>query len=202
MKNIKKETNQYKSLLLTFFLNISHFSLIPFIPIFLVKNAGLPSDHIQYTYILGGLSTLVIFPWVGKLSDKVGSLKVFTIFCFLSIIPLIFLPSLHFAPLWLIYLGSLSFFCLSSPRYVAAQTLISLSIRPENKASFMSFNSSFGSFSQGAGSYIAGLIVFQEKETEILRNYDLIGYFCVIFSLLCIVAANWIKPYYHIKKEN
>jgi len=45
----------------------------------LVFNLKLPESHRALVYVLGGLLTIVTAPWVGRLSDRLGPDRVFTV---------------------------------------------------------------------------------------------------------------------------
>jgi MFS transporter, DHA1 family, inner membrane transport protein len=197
VSNISKEKNQVKSLLMTCVFTLSHFALIPFLAVFFVKNLKLSETQVGYTYTAGGIVTLLVFPYIGKIADTIGKYKTFAVLSVLAIIPLLGIPLLQANPFSLLCAMTASsvFFTLSSSRFIPLNALISISIKPEQRGSFLSINQSFMSFMQGIISYLVGHIVVQNAQTGMLENYEIVGVLAAIFSLLSIWFAKMIQPY-------
>jgi hypothetical protein len=56
----------------------------------------------------------------------------------------------------------------------------------------LSFNSAVQQFAAGLASFLAGLILAEGINGELV-NYDIVGYFAIVLSLLCIPLARRIK---------
>jgi MFS family permease len=84
------------------------------------------------------------------------------------------------------------FFVTSNGRYVPAAALVTGTARPENRGSFLSFNSAVQQLSTGVASLVAGIII-TENATGQLVNFNIVGYIAIFFSILCIPLAARIK---------
>jgi predicted MFS family arabinose efflux permease len=70
--------------------------------------------------------------------------------------------------------------------------LITGTAKPENRGSFLSFNSAVQQLGAGIASFFAGLVL-TESVTGELVNFEIIGYIAIVLSLLCIPLIRRIK---------
>jgi predicted MFS family arabinose efflux permease len=164
------------------------FMIIPFLSPFNVANVGFTEMQLTYVYIAGGAFTIFTSPWVGKLSDRHGKLKLFTIFMLLNLIPIGIITHLGVTPIPLVLIVTTMFFVTSNGRYVPAAAIITGTATPENRGSFLSFNSAVQQVAAGLASLVAGLIIGENALGQ-LTNFHLVGYLAIFFSLLCIPLA-------------
>lgn len=175
-------------------LMLGHFTIIPFIAPYMVGNVGLSEKQLALIYLTGGSCTLVFSPWVGKMADKYGRLKIFTIFGFLVLIPIITITNLMPVPLWMVLLIAGVFFTFSNGRMVPSTTMETAIIKPENRGSYMSIRSSVQQLASGVAAFIAGLIITEGPSTfgpqaKALHNYQYVGMIAVGFSLFSLWIA-------------
>ncbi|MDN4166249.1 MFS transporter [Cytophagales bacterium LB-30] len=186
--------NQQRALLFMMLLMLGQFTIIPFIAPYMIRNVGFESNQITYIYLIGGALTIFTSPIIGKLADKYGKLRVFTVFAILNILPLFaitHMPPVHIA-LALTVTGA--FFIISGGRMIPAMAMITSSVKPQNRGSFMSINSSVQQLSAGLASFIAGLIVVQANDGSALQNYQYVGYVAIFATILCIIVGQRIVP--------
>lgn len=98
IKNVVTSKNQLYALLFGIVLMFSHFSVVPFISPYLVTNVGFLDAELTYIYLIGGGLTIFTAPLIGKLADRFGRLKVFTIIVVLVTIPIYLLTNLTETP--------------------------------------------------------------------------------------------------------
>jgi predicted MFS family arabinose efflux permease len=110
----------------------------------------------------------------------------------LNVIPIGVITHLGQTPIPYVLLISTMFFVTSNGRMVPAAALITGTAKSENRGSFLSFNSAVQQLSAGLASFLAGLILAEGANGELL-NYDIVGYFAIFLSLLCIPLARRIK---------
>ena len=190
--NIFKDINQINALLLGVFLIVGQFMVIPFLAPYMIRNVGFTEGQLVYIYLVGGALTLFTAPMVGRLADKYGKLRIFTIFMLLTIIPIILItnmPKIHIG-LALVVTGM--FFVFASGRMIPAQAMITASVGSANRGSFMSIQSSTQQLSSGLSSFIGGLIIV-ETSTRSLLNYQYIGYFAILTIIIAILIAPRLK---------
>lgn len=160
-----------------------HFLIIPFITSYMEFNMGYPKKVIPIVYLTGGLASLISAIYLGRLSDKVGKLVVFSYCVPLSFIFVILLTNLPVLPFSVVLLFFAIWFALATGRAVSSQTMVSGVTTEVNRGSFMSLNSSIQHLGHGAAALIAGLIVSQSKANGKLLRYEWTGYLSVIILL-------------------
>jgi predicted MFS family arabinose efflux permease len=140
-------------------------------------------------YLVGGIAAFFAANLLGKLADRHGKLKVFTI-CVLLSLPLVLvitsLPPIQFSIVLVLFAF---WFTLSTGRGVTAQALVSNVVEPKKRGSFMSFNSSIQQLGTSAASLIAGLVVIKGEHGEIFR-YEWLGYLSVLVLLSCVLIGH------------
>jgi predicted MFS family arabinose efflux permease len=68
---------------------LGSFTLVPYLPTFLIANAGRQESDLRWLYLCGGLATLLTNPLVGRLADCLGKLFVFRALVLLTLIPVL-----------------------------------------------------------------------------------------------------------------
>lgn len=182
------DKNRVFSMLMMFCLVFSQFSVISFISPYMVTNVGFREDQLFLIYLVGGTCTLFSMPFVGKMADRFGRQKVFTIGVVSSMLP--FLLITHMQP-WPVYVGLLVagvFFITMTARTIPASAIVSGAVHPSKRGSFMSFTSSLQQLGSGLGSLMAGALI-HKNELGLLVNYNIVGYISVIVSTLAILIA-------------
>ena len=192
LTDILKNNNQLRALLLMILLMMAQFSIIPFISPYMVSNVGFTEHQLAYIYLLGGAFTIFTSPLVGKLSDKFGKAKIFTIFVLISVFPLFLITNMGRAPIPLALVITTIFFITVGGRIIPAMTMITGTVAPRNRGSFMSINSSVQQLTAGIAAFIAGAIIQKSKKGELL-NYEYVGFIAITASLLCIIIARKLK---------
>ncbi len=192
IRRVTGNPNQMRAITLSVMMMFGQFMIIPFLSPYTVANIGFSEMQLTYIYMAGGAFTIFTSPWVGKLSDRYGKLRIFTIFMFLNVIPIAIITNLGETPVPFVLLISTMFFVTSNGRYVPAAAIITGTSLPENRGSFLSFNSAVQQLATGFASLIAGIIIGENAAGE-LTNYNLVGYIAIGFSLLCIPLARRVK---------
>jgi MFS transporter, DHA1 family, inner membrane transport protein len=189
-------SNSNTQLGLTFssLLMLGHFTIIPFVATYMVGNVGFTKGQLAYIYLVGGLCTMVCSPIIGRMADRYGRLKIFTIFGTLVIIPILVITNLTPVPLWLALFISAIFFVFSNGRMVPSTTMETAVIQPEMRGSYMSIRSSVQQLTSGLASFIAGLILTEApsrfgRESVALLNYQYVGIIAVFFSIVSLLVA-------------
>ncbi len=192
LQNITSNPNQRKSITFMMVVMFGHFSIIPFLSPYMVSNVGFTEHQLSYIYLFGGLCTIASSPFIGKLSDKAGKLKVFTWFVSLSCIPILFITNMPRIDIWFALIATSAFFAISSGRFIPAQAMVTATVSPQNRGSFMSIVSSMQQLSAGLASYIAGVIIVKQPSGE-MSNYNLVGLMSVAGALLTLVLVRRIR---------
>ncbi|MEK6616222.1 MAG: MFS transporter [Bacteroidota bacterium] len=188
-QSVWKDRNKQYALLMMLTLIFAHFSTIPFIAPYLEKNVGFTKEQLPLMYFFGGAMSLFSSPLIGKLSDKFGKHKIFTIFLLLAIIPVFLLTNLPRVPFSYVLIVTTLFFILASGRMVPAQALIASVVPPNLRGGFMNLNASLQQLGLGIASFIGGIIITKNAAGE-LQHYNIVGYMSIAVSLICL-AIMW-----------
>jgi len=172
---------------------LGHFSIIPLLSPFMVSNVGFTEHQLAYIYLLGGGVTIFTSPLIGRLADKYGKQLLFNIFACLALVPLLLLTNMEKTSLPIVLAVTSLFFVTSSGRSIPAQAMVISTVAPQERGGFMSINSSIMQLSTGAASLISGFVVYKNASGHLV-NYQWVGLFAAICSLLCILIAAKLKP--------
>lgn len=183
---IFRNKNQLRALGFTMLMMLGHFTIIPFIAPYMIRNVGFSELDVSYIYFIGGLATFFVLPLFGKLADKKGHKKVFMVMGSLAIIPILLITNLPAVPIALALAVTTLFFITSSGRSVPATTMVTAVVKKENRAGFMSLRSSANELALALSSMIAGAIVIEDKATGMLLNYEWVGYVAVGMTILSV----------------
>jgi DHA1 family inner membrane transport protein len=193
-ENLKRDKMQAFALSLTPTLLLGHFTIVPFMSPYLVSNVGLTEHDLIYTFLVGGSATLFSMPMTGRLSDRYGPSKIFTLTALLTTIPILTFTHMSRTSLWLALAISTIFFVVASARMVPAMTLVTEAVTPRWRGGFMSLNGSFQQLSAGLASLIAGTIITRGVDGRLL-HYQHAGYFAALTSVACILISRRLRPY-------
>lgn len=197
LRKILNNRNQLTALCMMMLIMLGQFTIIPFIAPYMVSNVGFGENQLTYIYLLGGAATLITSPYVGKASDKYGKPLVFTIFAFLSVIPLFLITNMPAMPIVWVLVVTTSFFIFISGRGIPATTMISGTVEPGNRGSFMSINSCVQQLSSAFASFIAGTIVIKDGTGRLL-HYQYVGYIAIAATFMAIVLSRKLKVMDHV----
>ncbi len=188
---ITNDKNQTNALLAGFVLVLAHFLIIPFISPYMIKNVGFSQMEISYQFFLGGLATVVTAPLVGKLTDKLGVMKVFTVVMVISFIPTMFITTMGQQPLWYGLIFTTMFFIFASSRMISPNTIITASAPTANRGSFMSIKSALQQFAIFLSAIMSGaLVTIEDGEYQ---NYWYVGLLSVGFGIISIFLVKRLK---------
>lgn len=135
---------------------------------------------------------MVLGPFIGKLSDKVGK---YLIFCFgtaLSMVLVVIYCNLGITPLWLVIVLNVLLFVGISARIISSSALMTAVPHPMDRGAFMSINASVQQISGGFASVLAGMIVVQTESGKLL-HYDTLGYVVVGAMIITVVMLYFIN---------
>ncbi|WP_421826172.1 MFS transporter [Larkinella sp.] len=175
------------------------FMLMPFGSAFAIHNLGIPQTDLPLIYMVTGISAMIIGPFAGRLSDKIGKFPLFTYASLWGMVVVIVYCNLGITPLWQIMVINVLLFAGISARMVSSSALVSGIPDPQDRGAYMGINSSVQQISGGIASLIAGLIVVQGKDGS-LGRYDVLGYIVAATMVVTIVMMYFINQYV-VKKQ-
>ncbi|WP_154856002.1 MFS transporter [Cyclobacterium xiamenense] len=192
IRRVTGNANQMRAISLTVLMMLGQFMIIPFLSPFMVSNVGFSELELTYIYMAGGFFTVFTSPWVGRLTDTYGKVRVFSVFMTLNVIPIGIITHLGITPLFVALLVSTVFFITSNGRMVPAAALITGTAKPENRGSFLSFNAAVQQLSAGLASFLAGMVLVEGVDGQLL-HFEWVGYAAILLSLSCIPLIRKIK---------
>ena len=167
------------------FLTIGGFMVMPFSAIFLINNVHVTNEQLPFVFLCTGLSSLILMPIIGKLSDKFDRYRIFVFGSVAATVMVILYTHLSVTPLWLVIIINMLVFAAIMCRMSPAMALNTMVPKLEDRGAYMSVSASLQQTAGGLGSVIAGMIVYQSSKTSPLENFDILGYVVVAVFILC-----------------
>ena len=171
--------------LLTLFINLSTFVIVPFYPSYLVFNAGFPQDQMFLLYLSGGLAGLFFMPLLGQLGDRLGKRRIFV--CVSALwFAITFLFTNYLGQslgLWLLLF--VGFMVFGAGRMPLAVAVITDNIELRYRAPYMSINASLVQIYMAISSSIGGLLAgATEGEAQPLPHFHYNGWAGIVAGLV------------------
>lgn len=184
--NTIKKKDYRTGFLATALLSMGGFMLMPFTTAFLVNNVKIAQSQIPLIFLFTGISSMIIMPIIGKISDKIDKFKLFTFGSLLAIAMIVIYTNLTPSPVWLVIIINMVLFMGIMSRMVPATTLNSAVPDMADRGAYMSVNSSLQQLAGGLAALFAGFVVVQKTKTSPIEHFDILGYVMVGFVLLCL----------------
>jgi predicted MFS family arabinose efflux permease len=168
----------------TALLSIGGYMMMPFGSAFAINNLHITQHQLPLLFMVAGLSTLIIMPMVGKLSDKVDKFKIFLAASVWMAIVVVIYTNLSVTPLWLVMLFNVLMMAGIMSRMIPSSALITAVPVLQDRGAFMSINSSLQQIAGGVAAAFAGMIVIQKDKFSPLEHYNTLGY--IIVGISCV----------------
>lgn len=167
-------------------LSVGGFMMMPFGSAFLINNIKITQQDLPKIFMITGLSSVVIMPLVGKLSDKIDKFYLFAAGSILAIVMILIYTNLPPVPLWEIIIINVIMFAGIMSRVVPATTLNTSIPDMKDRGAYMSITASLQQISGGFAAVIAGKIISQQTKTSPLEHYPILGIVVSCVSVLSI----------------
>jgi multidrug resistance protein len=190
---ILSSSNRLRALLLMTLLMLGHFSIIAFMPKYMVNNVGITEDQVSLIYLAGGLCSIVVLRVVGKLSDRYGSFRVFATLSVLALIPIFLITNLPKESLAIVLIVTSTLFIFGGSRGVPCNTLITATAEPHQRGGFLSLNAATQQLAAGFATFLGGALISVGPNDTVV-NYHHVGWMAAAASLLAIPVAYFVKP--------
>ncbi|MGV3706544.1 MAG: MFS transporter [Arcticibacter sp.] len=170
----------------TALLSLGGFMMMPFGSAFAINNLNVTMEQLPLLFMISGISSLVIMPLIGKMSDRIDKFKLFAFASIWLMLVCVIYTNLSVTPfVWVVVFNILMMMGILS-RMVPSSALTSAVPEPHDRGAFMSINSSLQQIAGGLAAAVAGMIVMQKDKFSPLENYNIVGYAVVLISLLGI----------------
>jgi predicted MFS family arabinose efflux permease len=168
--------------LATALLSIGGFMMMPFGSAYAINNLGITPFQLPMLFMVSGLSSLVIMPLVGRLSDRVDKFKLFGIASLWMMVMIMIYTNLGVTPLWLVIILNVLMMMGIMSRMVPSGALTTGLPVMQDRGAFMSVNASLQQIAGGVAAAIAGTIVVQKTKYSPLEHYNTLGYIIIVVS--------------------
>lgn len=170
----------------TALLSIGGFMMMPFGSAFAINNLGITESQLPLLFMISGLSSLVILPLIGKLSDKISKFKIFAVASVWMMLMCVIYTNLSITPFALVIILNILMMMGIMSRMIPSQALTSAIPEPQDRGAFMSINSSLQQIAGGVAAAVSGLIVSQPGKGQPLQHYDVVAYVIVVITMISI----------------
>lgn len=170
----------------TALLSIGGFMMMPFGSAFAVNNLNVTNAQLPMLFMISGLSSLVVMPIIGRLSDRISKFKIFTVASIWMMIMCVVYTNLSGTAFWLVVVLNILMMMGVMSRMVPSSALTSAIPDLEDRGAFMSINASLQQIAGGVAAAVAGMIVVQKTEFSPLEHYNTVGYVIVVISIISI----------------
>jgi MFS transporter, DHA1 family, inner membrane transport protein len=189
--NVLENREQILALLFSCLVMMGHFLIIPFINPYLEFNKGFSRNLTPMIYLFGGIAAFFSAITLGKFSDRVGKLRVFSYSILFSFIMVWIITNLPAIPFSLVIVLFVLWFTVATSRGVTAQAMISNVVHADQRGSFMSFNSSVQQLGTAIASFVSGFVVIKDTAGK-LHHYEWLGYISIAVLLLALMLGRWL----------
>jgi predicted MFS family arabinose efflux permease len=184
----------------TALLSVGGFMMMPFGSAFAINNLHLTQHELPMLFMVAGLSTLLIMPLVGKLSDSIDKYKIFVFASLWTIVMVAIYTNLGVTPFALVAVANVLMMIGVMGRMVPSSALVTSIPEMQDRGAFMSINSSLQQIAGGIAAAFAGTIVVQKNSFSPLEHYDILGIIVICISILSLVLMYRVNKM--VKRKN
>lgn len=170
----------------TALLSIGGFMMMPFGSAFAINNLKISNEQLVMLFTVAGVCSLLVMPFIGRLSDRVSKFKIFAFASLWMMIMCVVYTNLSVTPFWLVVILNVLLMMGVMSRMVPSSALTSAIPDMADRGAFMSINSSLQQIAGGVAAAVSGLIVVQKTKYSPLEHYDVVGYLIIVISLVSI----------------
>jgi len=194
---------QYRiGFLATALMSIGGFMMMPFGSAFAINNLHITTEQLPVVYTVSGISSLIFMPLVGKYSDKIDKLKLFSIATIWTLVFIVIYTNLSVTPLWIVLVINVLMMMGVMSRMIPSTALVSGLPNPNDRGAFMSINASLQQIAGGVAAALGGMVVVQQTKTSPLEHYNWVGYITVVISIVNVLMLGRVNKAVMSKKKD
>ena len=190
--DLLRDTNAGHALLFMVAMVFGHFAIIPLLSAYLVYNVGLPEGDLFLVYFTGGVLTVFTSPWIGKLADRFGRLRVFSSLVAVACVVTLFITHSGRIPVWAVLVSGGAFFVFASGRFVPGQAIMTLAVPGSRRGAFMSLSGCARDIAMGLASSFGGWIVTKTPSGQ-LENFQWLGWIAVSVGMVSVWLGSRVR---------
>jgi predicted MFS family arabinose efflux permease len=170
----------------TSLLSLGGFMMMPWGSAFAINNLHVTPAQLPLLFMVGGVSSLIIMPVIGRFSDQIDKFKLFALASAWMVVVVVLYTNLSPVPLSVVMLFNVCMMIGILSRMVPSMALTSALPQIQDRGAFMSISSSLQQIAGGVAAAVGGMIVVQKTKFSPLEHYNTLGYFIVLISLFSI----------------
>lgn len=182
------DANHQRAFVFSALLMFTGFTILPYLTIYLQANVGVVTEEVPYLYLCGGVATLFTARLFGRLSDRWGKQRTFTLLALAVIVPLLATTLMPRWPLWAVLVVSTCLFIFMSGRMIPGMAMVTGAANPALRGTFMALNASVQSAAMGLASFLGGLIIGRDA-AGLVQHYWISGLLGAGASVTAILMA-------------
>lgn len=171
----------------TALLSIGGFMMMPFGSAYAINNLKITEHQLPIMFMAAGISTLIIMPIIGKLSDKIDKYKIFAFASLWTMVMVGVYTNLGVTPFYLVLVFNVLMMAGVMSRMVPSTALVTSIPDIQDRGAFMSINSSLQQIAGGIAAAFAGTIVVQKDKMSPLEHYDTLGFIIILVLMLSTI---------------
>lgn len=187
-QELLRDANAGRAIVFMAVMVLGHFSIIPLLSPHLVGDVALPEKYLFLVYMIGGAVSVVTAPRVGRLADRHGRHRVFTVMVLLASGIILAIANAGPLPVWATLGLAGLFFIFASGRFVPGQAIITLAVPSSRRGAFLTLTSCARDLASGVASTVGGWIVSKQPNGHLV-HFNYLGWIAVGAGLLSILLA-------------
>lgn len=174
-------------------ITVGGFLIVPDLAAYMVRNVGVDEAHLPWLYATGGACTLFTMPLAGRLADRFGKRRVFTVMMLATIGATLWLTHVSPGAGVVVALAATAMFMIcTSGRYVPAMAMITASVLPRHRGGFMSANSAVGQLFSALAATVAGVFITDAPDGR-LHGYATAGGAAVLVTVAALLLGRTLR---------
>ena len=158
--------------------------MMPWGSAFAINNLDVTQHQLPFLFMVGGISSLIFMPLIGRISDRADKFKIFAWASAWMIVMVLIYTHLTPVPFAIVLMMNVFFMIGIMSRMVPAMALTTALPEMQDRGAFMSINSSLQQISGGVAAAIGGMIVVQQTKFSPLEHYDTLGFVIVGITIV------------------
>ena len=129
---------------------------------------------------------------IGRLADRYGKKRVFSLVALVSIVPILIVTHMPPLPLAAVVPLAVLSFVFVTGRFGPAMALVTGAAEPRLRGSFMSFNGSVQQLGSALAAFTAGMLIGRAADGSLTR-FGGVGWLAVGCTLACVWLAHRVR---------
>ena len=162
--------------------------VMPFISTDLVNNVGIAKEKLPLIYLVAGLASIILAPFAGKMADRFGHKKSYTLWLFLSIPPLLTLTMMGQSSFYIASLVGALMMAFNMGRRAISAVMAMGAVKSAFRGRFMVINTTLQSLVLAAGASLGGYLLRTDSQGHLL-NLSTLGILAVVLFIATLPLA-------------